>query len=170
MRQIILIIHNVRSAHNVGSLMRTADGLGIEKVIISGYSPYPQAKTDSRLPHLAAKTHRQIQKTALGAEISMPWEHLAKVDERLIQLRTDGFTVAALEQTKGATPINQFSPPGKIALLVGNEVTGLEPDLLAAADAHLQIPMLGTKESFNVSAAGAMALYHLRFKLNDWTN
>jgi 23S rRNA (guanosine2251-2'-O)-methyltransferase len=162
-RQIILIIHNVRSAHNAGSLLRTADGLGVEKVIISGYSPYPKHESDVRLPHLAAKTHRQIQKTALGAETSINWEQITEIDAYLSRLKSRGFVIAALEQTAAAIPLNQYVPAEKIALLVGNEVGGLEPKLLNKADVHLQIPMLGAKESFNVSVAGAMALYHLRF-------
>jgi 23S rRNA (guanosine2251-2'-O)-methyltransferase len=163
MRQIILIIHNVRSAHNVGSLLRTADGLGVEKVIISGYSPYPESKSDSRLPHLAAKTHRLIQKTALGAETAVVWEHVAKLEARLEQLKSEGYTLAALEQTVAAIDLNEYVPPDKIGLLVGSEIGGVEPALLNITDIHLQIPMFGSKESFNVAVAGAMALYRLRF-------
>ncbi|MBX4197052.1 TrmH family RNA methyltransferase [Candidatus Saccharibacteria bacterium] len=163
MRQIILIIHNVRSAHNVGSLLRTADGLGIERVVISGHSPYPKLEADSRLPHLAVKNHRQIQKTALGAETSVAWEHVAEIDNYLDRLKSQGYQVAALEQTPRAILLNEYSPPNKTALLVGSEIGGIEQDLLSQANVHLQIPMLGAKESFNVSVAAAMALYHLRY-------
>jgi 23S rRNA (guanosine2251-2'-O)-methyltransferase len=163
MRRIILIIHNVRSAHNVGSLLRTADGLGIERVIISGHSPYPKHPSDVRLPHLAEKTHQHIQKTALGAEVSMDWQYISQIDDALNHLKSEGFVVAALEQTPEAVLLNDYSPPGKIALLVGNEVNGLDTKLLNQVDRHLQIPMLGSKESFNVSVAAAMALYQLRY-------
>jgi 23S rRNA (guanosine2251-2'-O)-methyltransferase len=162
-RQIILIIHNVRSAHNAGSLLRTADGLGIERVIFSGYTPYPQSENDSRLPHLAQKTGRQIQKTALGAEKTVPWQRTGDIKTELVGLLGLGYQTAALEQTPTAIPLAEFKPPPKIALIVGNEISGLEPEVLSSVAVHLQIPMLGTKESFNVAAAAAMALYHLRF-------
>jgi len=163
MRQIVLIIHNVRSAHNVGSLLRTADGLGLDKVIISGYSPYPVTQNDTRLPHLAQKTASQIAKTALGAENSVVWSRIDDLDEAINDLAARGFTIAALEQTKTAKPLNNYRPPDKIALIVGNEITGIDERLLEMANAHLMIPMLGNKESFNVAVAGAMALYHLRY-------
>lgn len=163
MRQIVLIIHNVRSAHNVGSLLRTADGLGVDMVIISGYSPYPVAENDPRLPHLAQKTANQIAKTALGAEKSVAWRKIDDLDEAIRELATGGFTIVALEQTKPAIPLNSYSPPDKIVLLVGNEITGIDERLLEMANSHLMIPMLGDKESFNVAAAAAMALYHIRY-------
>lgn len=162
-RQIVLIIYNVRSAYNVGSLLRTADGLGVKQVIIGGYSPYPKQLSDKRLPHLADKTHHQIQKTALGAEISVKWKYVDSIEDCLEQLQSSGFIIAALEQTAEAIKLNQYSPPQKITLFVGNEVGGLEPEVLKRSDVHLQIPMLGVKESFNVAVAGAIALYHLRF-------
>jgi 23S rRNA (guanosine2251-2'-O)-methyltransferase len=163
MRQIVLIIHDVRSAHNVGSLLRTAEGLGIKEVLISGYSPYPPIKDDERLPHLAQKTGRQIAKTALGAEDSISWRHIDDLAMSLDELSARDFVIAALEQTDAAKPIKDYIPPDKIALIVGNEVSGIDVASLKLAGTHLAIPMLGRKESFNVSAAAAMALYHLRY-------
>jgi 23S rRNA (guanosine2251-2'-O)-methyltransferase len=163
MRQIVLIIHDVRSAHNVGSLLRTAEGLGIKEVLISGYSPYPPIKDDERLPHLAQKTGRQIAKTALGAEDSISWRHIDDLAMSLDELSARDFVIAALEQTDAAKPIKDYVPPDKIALIVGNEVSGIDVASLKLAGIHLAIPMLGRKESFNVSAAAAMALYHLRY-------
>jgi tRNA G18 (ribose-2'-O)-methylase SpoU len=162
MRQIILIAHNVRSAHNVGSLLRTADGLGIKKVIFSGYTPYPVSKTDVRLPHISQKLESQIHKTALGAEQSVTWEHIDQLSAYLNVLRKTGFEIAALEQTARAVELRSYIPPNKIALVVGNEITGIEHDVLNQIDIHLQIRMLGQKESFNVSIAAGIALYHLR--------
>jgi tRNA G18 (ribose-2'-O)-methylase SpoU len=162
MRNIVLIIHNVRSAHNVGSLLRTADGLGIEMVIISGFSPYPAFKGDSRLPHIASKVSRSITKTSLGAEASVSWTHVDDLNSTLADLSANGYLIAALEQTKEAVDLSEFKPPAKIALIVGNEIEGLDPGTLQTAKVHLMIPMLGNKESFNVSVAGAMALYRLR--------
>src|SRR2546430_11852145 len=98
MRSIILIAHNLRSCHNVGSLLRTAEGLGIEKVILSGYTPYPMHTNDRRLPHLAQKITKQIHKTALGAEETLAWEHHADLLPVLARLKKRGYAVAGLEQ------------------------------------------------------------------------
>ena len=162
-RKIVLVIHNVRSAHNVGSLLRTAEGLGVEKVYITGYSPYPEAKTDERLPHVRQKTTRQINKTALGAEKLLSWERFGDIEKCLSGLGGDGYLVAALEQTTQALDLNKFYSNKDIALVVGNEVEGLDQATLGKINIHLQIPMLGQKESFNVAAAGAIGLYHLRY-------
>ena len=162
-RKIVLIIHNVRSAHNAGSLLRTADGLGVELVVFSGYTPYPGVKNDTRLPHIVQKTERQIHKTALGAETTVEWRRADEITTEIKSLEAQGYLVAALEQSPTAIHLNGYRPPDKVALLVGNEVSGVEPELLNLINTHLQIPMVGQKESFNVAAAGAMALYHLRF-------
>lgn len=163
MKQLILIAHNIRSAHNVGSLLRTADGLGVQKVYFTGYTPYPRLEIDSRLPHLAQKQHRQISKTALGAEDSIHWEQQSNIEPLIQDLRSSGYTIQALEQTKNATPLPSFQVPDKVALIVGHEVEGLEEGVLALCDGALVIPMFGQKESFNVVQAAAMALYHCRF-------
>ncbi len=163
MRSIVLIVHNVRSAHNVGSILRTADGLGIEQVYLTGYTPYPPSPNDRRLPHLAQKAGRQIQKTALGAEKTVPWEQRANVLALINDLRNSGYEIAALEQTKKATPLGRYKPAKNIALVVGSEIGGLEKGVLQMADKYLEIPMHGKKESFNVSVAAAIALYHLRY-------
>lgn len=162
-RRLALIAHNVRSAHNVGSLLRTADGLGIEMVYLTGYTPYPEAPGDERPPHIRRKTSAAIAKTALGAEQSLNWRHSQDIRECLKKLSSDGFQIIALEQTATADNISGFKSDRDVALMVGNEVNGLEKGTLEMTDAQLYIPMLGTKESFNVSIAGAMALYHLRY-------
>lgn len=164
MRDIVLIAHNLRSCHNVGSLLRTAEGLGVKEVILSGYTPYPRlASGDPRLPHLSAKIDKQIHKTALGAESSQPWRHISSIDEIVAALGDQGYCVAAIEQPDDSLPLPQFRPPDKIALIVGREVEGIEPEILDAVDTVLEIPMFGDKESFNVVQAAAMALYHCRF-------
>lgn len=162
-RSIILIAHNLRSCHNVGSLLRTAEGLGVEEVLLSGYSPCPLATDDERLPHLAQKIDRQICKTALGAESSQPWRHTLDIKTMVNELKADGYLVCAVEQTSHCVPLPDFNPPQKLALLVGREVEGVEPEILALMDTILEIPMLGRKESFNVVQAAAMALYHCRY-------
>lgn len=164
MREIVIIAHNLRSCHNVGSLLRTAEGLGAQKVLLTGYTPYPLQPNDKRLPHVARKLDRQIHKTALDAERHIAWEQQDNVQDALIKLKAIGFTVAAVEQTPTARPLPRFKPPEKIALLLGREVEGVEPEVLAACDMALEIPMFGRKESFNVVQAAAMAMYHCRFK------
>jgi len=163
MRGIILIAHNVRSSHNVGSLLRTAEGLGIKKVYLSGYTPYPQLDKDERLPHIAKKVHAQISKTALGAEKLIAIEHVDEVGSLLHHLKHTGYEICALEQAPGALPLATFKTDKAVAVLVGNEVSGLDQTLLTMVDTVLEIPMLGKKESFNVTQAAAMALFHLRF-------
>ncbi|MEO6513529.1 MAG: TrmH family RNA methyltransferase [Candidatus Saccharimonadales bacterium] len=163
MREIILIAHNVRSAHNVGSLLRTAEGLGALKVYLTGYTPYPMHNGDVRLPHLAQKIHKQIKKTALDAEEFVSWEHRSEVTELFTELRANGFTIAAVEQHSGSTALPDYALPAKLALLVGREVEGIEPEILDLVDICLEIPMFGRKESFNVVQAAAMALYYARF-------
>ena len=166
MRSIVLICHDIRSTHNVGSLLRTAEGLGVTKVYLSGYTPYPRAANDTRLPHLSAKLDGQIHKTALGAEASIPWEHAEDIHLLLRQLHTDNFRLVALEQTSSSVPLPSFNPDQhrNIALLLGREVEGIDPALLALVDDVVEIPMFGRKESFNVVQAAAMALYHFRFR------
>jgi 23S rRNA (guanosine2251-2'-O)-methyltransferase len=163
MSEIVLIAHNLRSCHNVGSLLRTADGLGIERVLLTGYTPYPLAANDTRLPHLAAKLDHQIHKTALDAEKTQAWDHYSDLSSALDKLRAEGYSIAAIEQDETAVSLPTFRPPLKIALLVGREVEGVEPDVLTKCDYILEIPMFGSKESFNVVQAAAMSLYHCHF-------
>lgn len=165
MTQIILIAHNLRSCHNVGSLLRTADGLGVEQVILSGYTPYPITSDDTRLPHEAVKLDRQIAKTALGAEKTQRWMHSDSIEPVLEKLRSQGYVIAAVEQAARSIALPDFVPPDKIALILGREVEGVEPEILAACDHILEIPMFGKKESYNVVQAAAMALYHCAFTL-----
>jgi 23S rRNA (guanosine2251-2'-O)-methyltransferase len=163
--ELILIAHNLRSSHNVGSLLRTADGLGVEKVYFTGYTPYPLCLSgDARLPHLAQKVHRQIQKTALGAERSQPWEQTPDIAALIDRLKGLGYRIAALEQTNQSLTLNTYDPPEKLAIVVGREAEGLEPEIIGMCDLALEIPMLGQKESFNVVQAAAMALYHCRYR------
>ena len=148
----------------MGSLLRTADGLGITEVILTGYTPYPAMQHDSRLPHLAAKINRQIQKTALDAKVN--WRHSEDLTPVLKELRANGYVIAALEQSETSIKLPGFNPPAKLAIILGREVEGVEQEVLAASDIHLEIPMFGSKESFNVVQAAAMAMYHCRFLTN----
>ncbi len=163
MRNIVLIAHNLRSCHNVGSLLRTADGLGVSKVYLTGYTPYPVSINDSRLPHIAQKLHKQIQKTALGAEQTVNWEYIENIYPILSKLKAENFDIVALEQTEDSVQINKWKPTAAIALVLGRETDGIEQEVLSRCDMTLEIPMFGKKESFNVVQAAAMALFYARF-------
>jgi len=163
-RDIVVIAHDLRSTHNVGSLLRTCEGLGVSQVYLTGYTPYPALPAnDPRLPHISQKLTKQINKTALGAESMLPWTHLESVAVCIEQLQADGYVIAGLEQTTDSIRLPDYQTPAKVALLLGREVEGIEPALLGICDVHLEIPMFGRKESFNVVQAAAIALYHLRF-------
>lgn len=165
MSEIILIAHNIRSTHNVGSLFRTAEGFGVSKIICSGYTPYPATPAkveplqDGRLPHIVDKLTRQIHKTALGAEAIVPFVHQDQPD--FAALMQEGYRIVGLEQDARSVMLPDYRPPQKIALLLGEEVHGIADDLRNHCDDLIEIPMQGTKESFNVSVAAGIALYHL---------
>lgn len=159
MPDIIVIAHNIRSTHNVGAIFRTAEGFGISKIILTGYTPYPRLSKDSRLPHIAEKLTKQISKTALGAEAIVPFEYLEQPP--LHSLKTDGYRIVALEQASNSILLANYTPPKKIVLLLGEEVEGITPELLAECENIIEIPMVGKKESFNVSVATGIALYAL---------
>jgi 23S rRNA (guanosine2251-2'-O)-methyltransferase len=163
MHKIILIAHNLRSAHNVGSLIRTGEGLGLEKIFLTGYSPYPLQSQDTRLPFLAQKIDKRIKKTSLGAEDSIDVIYEKDILKLINDLKKDDYKVLALEQDKSAIKLNEFTSESNIALVVGNEVDGLEQAVISLCDAVIEIPMLGKKESFNVVQSAAMALYHCRY-------
>ena len=166
-QDLTIIAHDIRSTHNIGSLFRTAEGVGVCKIILTGYSPYPLYEKDERLPHLASKIDGQIHKTALGAERYLSWERFDDLSVAVNILKEKGFLIAALEQNTGSTELHKFKPSAKIALLLGNEVDGLDKSSLELADVVLEIPMKGQKESFNVVQAAAMAMYHITFHNNN---
>ena len=160
MNQIVLIAHNIRSTHNVGALFRTAEGFGIGHIYCSGYTPYPTFDGDTRLPHISQKLTRQIHKTALGAELLVPFSYheIPPIKE----LKRNNFKMVGLEQHTNSISISSYKSPKKIALLIGEEVNGIADDLLSLCETIIEIPMLGQKESFNVSVAAGIAMYHLR--------
>lgn len=159
MPEIIVIAHNIRSTHNVGAIFRTSEGFGISKIILSGYTPYPLLENDSRLPHISRKLTEQIHKTALGAETIVPFEYQETPD--IDTLRNSGYTIVGLEQDERSMMLPDYQPPAKIALLLGEEVEGIATDMRSLCDDLIEIPMVGKKESFNVSVATGIALYHL---------
>jgi len=163
MRHIILIAHNLRSSHNVGSLLRTADGIGAECVYLTGYTPHPAVQHDPRLPHESLRVSKQISKTALGAEDTQRWEFATDVSTVITELQQRGYCVVALEQAKNSVELPTWQPPTKVAIVVGREVEGIEASVIAMCDTCVEIPMYGAKESYNVVQAAAMGLFHCRF-------
>lgn len=162
MRNVVVVAHNIRSSHNVGSLLRTADGLGVRHVYLTGYTPYPKTTDDKRLPHISKKSTAQIAKTALGAEKLPIWSYREDIKSCLDELHKQGYTIVGLEQDERAQPITALlKSTDQIALLLGNEVDGILPELRELCDCIIELPMHGKKESYNVSIAAAMALYHI---------
>lgn len=159
MPEIIVIAHNIRSTHNVGSIFRTAEGFGVTKIILSGYTPYPVFSGDTRLPHIAQKLTAQIHKTALGAEDIVPFEYQDHPD--ITSLRDEGFRIVGLEQDSRSVLLADYQTPDRVVLLLGEEVHGITDDLRELCDDLIEIPMQGQKESFNVSVATGIALYAL---------
>jgi len=176
MTRIIVIAHNIRSTHNVGSIFRTCEGFGVEKLILSGYTPYPDlsaqteapscayvdgelTRDDPRLPHIREKLTEQIHKTALGAEQLVPFEYHETLDLGTLDLA--GYRIVALEQAQRSIHLRDYQAPDNIALVIGEEVHGITPEILAVCNDVIEIPMYGQKESFNVSVATGIALYAL---------
>lgn len=161
MFKIAVILSDIRSLHNVGSILRSADGFGASHIYYAGYTPYPLQPNDTRLPHESRKLTEQIHKTALGGEL-LPGSVHVTTNEAVRAAKAAGYTIAALEQAATSTKLPLFTPNSDVALLLGNEVTGILPSDLELADVILEIPMFGTKESFNVSVSAGIALYQLR--------
>ncbi len=147
-RRIRLLAHNIRSLWNVGAFFRTCDGLGVEHLYLTGYTPHPPRK--------------EITKTAIGAELYVPWEHARDPLPIIEQLKKDGWQIVALELTNQSVDISTFTPSDRVCLIAGHELEGVPEQILAISDAVVQIPMLGEKESLNVSVATGIALHRLR--------
>jgi tRNA G18 (ribose-2'-O)-methylase SpoU len=156
-KQLFLILHDIRSAHNVGAIFRTADGAGVDKIYLTGYTPVP-AKLDKSNKTQAEK---MLEKTALGAEQSVAWERLDSLTLLLEKLRQEDCTIIALEKTADAIEIENYEPVFPAVLILGNEVEGVSQDILDKCDAVISIPMRGIKESLNVSVAAGIAMYEL---------
>lgn len=162
MNNLVLILDNIRSCYNVGSIFRTADGLGVSHIYLSGYTPYPLMTNDERLPHIAVKLDKSIAKTSLGAEKYIEWTYSQDVKDVILKLKNEGFTIICLEQTPNSVDIKNLKlNSNKIALVLGNEVLGVDDNIIQLSDICLEIPMKGRKESFNVSVAAAIACYEL---------
>ena len=148
LKNFIIILPNIRSGHNVGAIFRTADGAGVDKLYLTGYTPCP--------PHV------QIDKVSLGAEKWMPWEYRKQAGRLLKELHEMGYNIVALEQTKTSKNIFRWQPKFPTALVLGNEKTGVPKSLLKYCDESVEIPMLGKKNSLNVSVAAGVAMYQIK--------
>ncbi len=155
-RKLYVILHNIRSAHNVGSIFRTADGAGVSKIFLSGYTPAPLDRF--------GRENAEIKKTSLGATETVPFEVVDDITKQILFLQEEGIEVTAVEQTKKAIEYTTYTPTRDVAFIFGNEVTGVEEEILEVSDTHIQLPMYGTKESLNVSVCAGIVLFHFRSK------
>lgn len=153
MNERILVLHNIRSEHNVGAIFRTADAAGISEIILSGYTPAPKDRFGRAVSGIA--------KAALGAEASISWRSTKKIGAEILKLKKSGYEIVALEQSPRSIDYKKYIPKEKVAVILGNEVLGVSPALLKKADAVLEIPMKGKKESLNVSVATGILLFRM---------
>ena len=158
-KKLVIILENIRSAQNVGAIFRTAEGLGIDKIFLTGITPFPQIVNDPRLPHISQKATKMIAKTALGAEKTLPFSYEMGIGSTIKELKNSGYKIYALEQSKDSVLLDSFKPVFPCALIVGHEIDGVSSKTLSLVDKTIEIPMQGKKESFNVSAAMAIAAY-----------
>lgn len=149
----ILVLNNIRSVYNVGSIFRTADAAGVEKIYLVGYTPSPLDRFGN--------PRKDFIKVSLGAEHSVPWTQTKTLAGTIKTLKGDGYTVAALEQAEESVSLFSYTKPNKFSLVLGNEVRGLSPAARKHCDVTLEIPMRGIKESLNVSVAAGVALFTL---------
>lgn len=147
---IVVILDNVRSAHNVGSAFRTSDAFKVDKIYLCGICACPPSA--------------EIHKSALGAEDSVPWEHVEDTLELVGRLRAEGYTIVSVEQTEHSVSLEQFSPAPdtRYALIFGNEVDGVQQSVVDASDFSLEIPQYGTKHSLNISVSVGIVLWQSR--------
>ncbi len=147
---IVVVLDNIRSMHNVGSIFRTSDAFAIEKLYLCGITAQPP--------------HRDIEKAALGATESVAWEHHQNTNDLCQKLKQEGFTLLSIEQVEGSLSLENYVPDAtkKYAIVMGNEVEGVSQEVINSSDACIEIPQFGTKHSFNVSVTTAIVLWHFR--------
>ena len=151
---VVVVLDNIRSAHNVGSAFRTSDSFKVDKVWLCGICAQPPSA--------------EIHKSALGAEFSVPWEYSKTTDEAIRILKEQGYLIVSVEQTAGSVMLDGFVPEKGVryALVFGNEVNGVDQNVVDASDMCLEIPQYGTKHSLNVSVTVGVILWHFRLNLN----
>lgn len=154
MQEIAVLLHNIRSTHNVGSIFRTADAAGVSRVYVSGYTPSPIDRF--------GRAQKDIAKTALGAERSLPWERPASPAKLIKKLKAQKWDIVGVEQDARSKDYRTFKARKKTLFVFGNEVRGISSGLRATCDVLLEIPMYGKKESLNVSVAAGIILFNSR--------
>ena len=151
---IAILVENVRSVHNVGSIFRSADGFGADKIYLSGYTAHPPRE--------------DLRKTALGSEDAVPWEYFENPIDAAKSIKSEGISLVLIEQTKQSQMMYEMDWEFPVCFIVGNEVTGVSEELSALADIHIELPMRGIKQSLNVSVAVGVVGYELaRAYLNE---
>jgi 23S rRNA (guanosine2251-2'-O)-methyltransferase len=151
-QRIVVLLDNIRSLYNTGSILRTADASGVERVVLCGITPRPDQ---------GGRQRRAIAKTALGAENSMPWEYQPDAHAALQSLATAGYHIAAVETSPQAVNLFEWTPRWPVCLVFGHEVDGVSSALDAHVETVIRIPMLGEKRSLNVATAAGVVLYEL---------
>ncbi len=152
-KECVLLIHDIRSVYNVGAIFRTADAVGVTKIILSGYSPTPLDRF--------GRERTDFAKCALGAEKNIPWEYLEAPYENIQTLKQEGFHVVGLEQDERSVDYKKNIEAEKLVIILGTETTGMTQELLSLCDTIMEIPMRGIKESLNVSVAAGILLYRV---------
>lgn len=150
---VVVVLDNVRSMHNVGSVFRTADGFAVEKIVLCGITAQPP--------------HREIEKTALGATQSVAWSHFEDTLQAVAALRNEGYQIIAIEQASQSELLHTFNPDAtqKYALIFGNEVNGVSNEVMEVIDTCIEIPQFGTKHSFNIVISAGIVLWDFFAKL-----
>lgn len=152
-KEVFLLLHNIRSTYNVGAIFRTADATNVSKIYISGYTPAPIDRF--------GRARKDISKASLGAESTVAWENVTDISDLIKKLKKEKVRIVGLEQDKRSIDFRKISKKGKILVILGNEVGGIEKEVLDQCDEIIEIPMLGEKESLNVSVATGVILYQL---------
>lgn len=151
--EIVLILDNIRSTHNVGSLFRTADAVGVNKIFLCGTTPSPIDRF--------GRERNDVAKVALGAEKNIEYESVTSTKEAVLRLKGDGYQIIAIEQAPKSVDYKKVTPKFPVAFVLGTEVTGLSKEILDRCDVVAEIPMAGEKESLNVVVAGGVALFRI---------
>jgi 23S rRNA (guanosine2251-2'-O)-methyltransferase len=152
-KETILILNDIRSTHNVGAIFRTADACGISKIYLIGTTPSPIDRF--------GRERKDVAKTALGAEKTIPWEYVLNIEPLLLKLKEEKFSIVAIEQSENSVDYKKVQLKDKSAIIVGNEVTGIPKEILEKCDIVTEIPMMGEKESLNVSVATGVVLFRI---------
>lgn len=152
-KEIYVLLHNIRSTHNVGSIFRTSDALGVTKIYLSGYTPTPLDRFN--------RPRKDIAKVALGAEKSIDWEYVTNPEKTIKDLKKANYQIIGLEQAKNSVDYKKVKIKYPILFIVGNEVGGIEKNMLSLSDVVAEIPMNGKKESLNVSVAFGVGLFRI---------